>query len=261
MKYKKNVSFNYNNFKYIKFMGQKVNPNIFRLHLTNNYLSYWYANKKLYSIFLKEDNFLRNNINIFLKNLILISNIYIYRILNKYIYIKLDILYPKVYEIYSILLNYLKLNLTNLNNKILVYLNKLNKNIKILFNFFIKNTIKKLIFLLQKKINKKIFIKLNFIRNPYYNVNLITKIILDQIKKRISYRRILNQIINKIENFNIKGIKIQISGRLDGIEIARSEWKKYGIMPLQTLNSNIIYNSNYVKTNYGIIGVKTWLYI
>jgi small subunit ribosomal protein S3 len=242
-------------------MGQKVNPNIFRLHLNNNYLSNWYANKKLYSNYLKEDDFLRNNINFFLKNLIIISNIYIYRILNKYIYIKLDILYPKIYEIYTILLNYLKLNLNIVNHKMLIYLNKLNKNIKIFFNFFFKNKIKKLIFLFQKKINKKIFIKLNFIKNPYYNVNLITKIILEQIKKRISYRRILNQIITKIENFNIKGIKIQISGRLDGIEIARSEWKKYGIMPLQTLTSNIMYNSNYIKTNYGIIGVKTWLYI
>jgi small subunit ribosomal protein S3 len=242
-------------------MGQKVNPNLFRLYLNNNYLSNWYANKKLYSNFLKEDDYIRYNIDNFLKNLIIISNIYIYRILNKYIYIKLDILYPKIYDIYNILLNYLKINLNNFNNKILIYLNKLNKNIKILFNFFFKNKIKKLIFLFQQKTNKKIFIKLNFIKNPYYNVNLITKIILEQIKKRISYRRILNQIINKIENFNIRGIKIQISGRLDGIEIARSEWKKYGIMPLQTLSNNIIYNSNYIKTNYGIIGVKTWLYI
>jgi small subunit ribosomal protein S3 len=242
-------------------MGQKVNVNIFRLNLNNNYISNWYANKKLYSKFLQEDNFIRYNINIFLKNLILLSNIYIYRILDKYIYIKLDILYPKIYEIYNILLNYLKINLNNVNSNILIYLNKLNKNLKILFNFFLKNKIKKLIFLFQKKINKKLFIKINFIKNPYYNVNLITKLILDQIKKRISYRRILNQMIAKMENFNIKGIKIQISGRLDGIEIARSEWKKYGIMPLQTLNVNIVYNSNYIKTNYGIIGVKTWLYI
>ena len=92
-------------------MGQKVNPNLFRLNINFKHLSNWYANKNLYNQFLKEDYYLRLEINNFFKNILLISNIEINRIYNKsfnnYIFINLEILYPKIENSYYLIKNYL----------------------------------------------------------------------------------------------------------------------------------------------------------
>ena len=73
--------------------------------------------------------------------------------------------------------------------------------------------------------------------------------------------KIINQILLNVKSLNVDGFKIQIAGSLDGIDIARKEWQQIGQMPLHTLIAPIKYSSMYVKTNYGIIGIKTWLYI
>eukprot|EP00871_Galdieria_phlegrea_P004006 jgi/Galph1/4606/GphlegSOOS_G3242.1 len=89
---------------------------------------------------------------------------------------------------------------------------------------------------------------------------LVSEFIVQQLEKRIAFRRVIRQAVNKAQRTNIKGIKIQVSGRLNGSEIARTEWIREGRVPLQTLRANIDYAYKEAQTTYGIIGVKVWIF-
>jgi len=89
---------------------------------------------------------------------------------------------------------------------------------------------------------------------------LIAKYISDQLEKRTPFRRAVKQSIKKVQRSNMKGIKIQVSGRLNGIDIARSEWKREGRVPLHTLRAKIDYAYERAETIYGVIGIKVWLF-
>jgi small subunit ribosomal protein S3 len=260
-------------------MGQKTNPKGFRLISTQKHLSNWYSKKKNYSLILTEDNFFYYYINNFLKNYLILADINIYRIINKfnyneYINIKINALTPTIKECFQkIILYSIELNYDLFQNKLqLLKKKEFEKSLKLcnftfnnigkLFNFII---IHKLILLLRfffKKFNKFCFISINLIDNIYDNIILINKHICNLLEQRSSIKSIIKEIINDIQenNLTIQGFKIQISGRLNGNDIAHTEWKKDKKMPLHTLNANINYSFQSVKTIYGILGVKIWIY-
>ena len=82
----------------------------------------------------------------------------------------------------------------------------------------------------------------------------------EQLEKRIAFRRAIRDTLQRAQKQNVKGIKIQVSGRLNGAEIARSEWIREGRVPLQTLRADIDYATQEAKTIYGILGIKVWLF-
>jgi len=104
-------------------------------------------------------------------------------------------------------------------------------------------------------------IEIQEVKNPEASASITAESIVDQIEKRIPYRRIMKQTLSKIMvNKNVKGAKIQIGGRLDGAEIARSEHLEEGSLPLQTLRADIDFARDTAITTYGTVGVKVWIY-
>jgi len=104
-------------------------------------------------------------------------------------------------------------------------------------------------------------INLYSISEPDANASILGDYIVDMLTKRVSFKRAVRRAIEIAkQNEFVQGIKIQISGRLNGAEIARSEWIKNGRMPLQTLRAEILYASKQAKTTYGILGVKVWIF-
>ncbi len=113
--------------------------------------------------------------------------------------------------------------------------------------------------LLKRKVAIKI--EIQEVKNPEASAAVVAESIVDQIEKRIPFRRVMKQSLAKmIANREVKGAKIQISGRLDGGEIARTEHLEEGSLPLQTLRANIDYARKTAMTTYGTIGVKIWIY-
>lgn len=247
-------------------MGQKVNPTGYRLIIKESYLNNWYNTKFNYSKLSKLDNIIIKKINSNLKNIIYLSKINLKQSFFKnrklnIILIEIKACLPSLSEIL------IKLN-KNLEKKFLIKLKLIKqfkldteKIINIFFNFFLKKQILKLSFLFYKNNNKLLIFNFNFNNNLFETSTLIANYIAENIKNRIPFRRILKQIENKLELNNIKGFKIQIAGRLNGAEIARTEWQKIGRIPLHTLNNFIDYTKKKIKTVFGIIGIKVWIYI
>ncbi|MCD6284184.1 30S ribosomal protein S3 [bacterium] len=99
------------------------------------------------------------------------------------------------------------------------------------------------------------------IREPETSAAVMAQIMAEQIERRIPFRRVMKQALKKImSNSKVKGARVQIKGRLDGAEMARTEWLKEGRLPLQTLRSDIDYASATAYTTYGTVGVKVWIY-
>ena len=113
---------------------------------------------------------------------------------------------------------------------------------------------------LEKKLKKDVSLNIIEIKNPDVNSTLVAESIALQLEKRISYRRALKQAIGRAMKLGAKGIKIQVSGRIGGAEIARSETYKEGTIPLQTIRADIDYGFAEAKTTYGRIGIKVWIY-
>ena len=120
--------------------------------------------------------------------------------------------------------------------------------------------IEKLKATLEKKLGKEVSLNIIEIKTPDVNSTLVAESIALQLEKRISYRRALKQAIGRAMKLGAKGIKIQVSGRIGGAEIARSETYKEGTIPLQTIRADIDYGFAEAKTTYGRIGVKVWIY-
>ena len=120
--------------------------------------------------------------------------------------------------------------------------------------------IEKLKATLEKKLGKEVSLNIIEIKTPDVNSTLVAESIALQLEKRISYRRALKQAIGRAMKLGAKGIKCQVSGRLGGAEIARSETYKEGTIPLQTIRADIDYGFAEAKTTYGRIGVKVWIY-
>ena len=120
--------------------------------------------------------------------------------------------------------------------------------------------IEKLKATLEKKLGKPVSLNIIEIKQPDINAQLVAENIAGQLERRISYRRALKQAIGRAMKLGAKGIKCQVSGRLGGAEIARSETYKEGTIPLQTIRADIDYGFTEAKTTYGRLGVKVWIY-
>ena len=113
---------------------------------------------------------------------------------------------------------------------------------------------------LKRKFNQNIDVNIHEVTAPDLSAQLVGEMIASQIERRIAYRRAVKMSIQKAMEAGAKGIKIQVAGRLNGVEIARREYFKEGNIPLHTLRADIDYARIKANTTYGIIGIKVWIY-
>ena len=113
---------------------------------------------------------------------------------------------------------------------------------------------------IQKKTGKEVFINIQEILKPELDAQLVSESVALQLEKRIAFRRAMRKAVDAALRFGAKGIKVRVSGRLNGAEIARSEWYLHGQLPLHTLRADIDYGTSEAKTSFGQIGVKCWIY-
>ncbi|KAF3449787.1 hypothetical protein FNV43_RR05865 [Rhamnella rubrinervis] len=109
-------------------------------------------------------------------------------------------------------------------------------------------------------VNRKLNIAITRIANPYGHPNILAEFIAGQLKNRVSFRKAMKKAIELTEQAGTKGIQVQIAGRIDGKEIARVEWIREGRVPLQTIRAKIDYCSYTVRTIYGVLGIKIWIF-
>lgn len=227
-------------------MGQKVHPLGFRLGVTQKHHTQWFIHRYLYSQFVVEDNLLRETL---LKNFAeaKIESIEIQRQVSQ-IVLNIQAARPRaLLGAYGRGLEKLRHDLSNL----------------------IKNTRKKNYLQFAKnKINdfnvntqNKVQVVLNVTKSSdTSSAVLLADFIVDQLERRIPFRRVLRLAIQRAKQGNVKGIKIQISGRLNGAEIARNEWVRKGQVPLQTLRARMDYSCQKAQTIYGVLGIKVWIF-
>jgi small subunit ribosomal protein S3 len=123
----------------------------------------------------------------------------------------------------------------------------------------LKKELEKRIFKKRKK--KELKLEIKEVRNPWSSAALAAQWMAQQIEKRVPYRRVLQQVLSKIiASKGVKGCRVQLTGRLNGIEIARSEWLQKGKLPRQTIRADIDYARTEAFCTYGVIGVKVWIY-
>jgi small subunit ribosomal protein S3 len=113
---------------------------------------------------------------------------------------------------------------------------------------------------IQKKTGKEVFINIQEILKPELDAQLVAESVALQLEKRIAFRRAMRKAVDAALRFGAKGIKVRVSGRLNGAEIARSEWYLHGQLPLHTLRADIDYGLHEARTNFGAIGVKCWIF-
>jgi small subunit ribosomal protein S3 len=207
-------------------MGQKTHPLGFRLGITQEHKSSWYANFNQYSNVLEEDDKIRTFINTIAKANS-ISNVRINR---------------------NGLNDQIQLNIETGKPGILVGdrgtgLEKLLANIKKLL-----------------PAGRQVTINVFEIEKVDLNASLLADLVAEQLEKRIAFRRAIREALQRAQKQNVNGIKIQVSGRLNGAEMARSEWIREGRVPLQTLRADIDYATQEANTIYGILGIKVWLF-
>lgn len=204
-------------------MGQKVNPKGFRVGVIKDWDSHWFAEKKHFAELLKEDHSIREMINRDLKEAG-ISDINIERTMGR-------------------------VRITINTEKPGVVIGKGGQAVEDLK----KN--------LEKKTGKTVLINVEEIRNPDLDAQLVAERIAGDLERRIAFRRAMKQAIQRTLRSGAKGIKISVSGRLNGADMARTEHYSEGTIPLQTLRADIRYGTATARTTYGAIGIKVWVYI
>src|SRR6476619_5660032 len=113
---------------------------------------------------------------------------------------------------------------------------------------------------LAKRTKREVFIDIQEVHKPELDAQLVSESIALQLEKRVAFRRAMRKVVDSALWFGCKGIKVRVSGRLNGNEIARSEWYLQGRLPLHTLRADIDYGFSEARTTYGVIGVKCWVY-
>ena len=207
-------------------MGQKTHPLGFRLGITQEHRSAWYATFSDYASLLEEDNKIRTYLN------------------------KL----AKAASISDIRINRngsgdrIQLNIETGRPGALVGENGLG----------IENLLKNIKKFLPT--NRQITINIIEVAKINLNASLIADLVVKQLEDRVAFRRAIREAMQAAHEDNVSGIKIQVSGRLNGAEIARSEWIREGRVPLQTLRADIDYSNKEANTIYGVLGVKVWLF-
>ena len=206
-------------------MGQKVNPHGFRVGINKDWNSRWYANKKDFSDFLVEDYKIRQLIK---------SKLYLAKI------------------------SHIEIERTPNETRVIIYsgrpgaiIGKGGAGLEELSNE------------LRKKFGKEgtnINVSVVEIKKQDLNAQLVAENIAFQLEKRISFRRAMKQAMQRTMKAGAKGIKVSVSGRLGGAEMARTEFYKEGMIPLQTIRADIDYGFAEAQTTYGKLGVKVWIY-
>nr|YP_010918520.1 ribosomal protein S3 [Diplolaena obovata]WAJ50116.1 ribosomal protein S3 [Diplolaena obovata] len=215
-------------------MGQKINPLGFRLGTTQSHHSLWFAKQKNYCEGLQEDQKIRNILkNYVQKNMIISSGLE--GIARIEIQKRIDLIQVIIY------IGFKKFLLENRPRRV----EELQMNVQKELNC----------------VNRKINIAIKRIANPYGHPNILAEFIAGQLKNRVSFRKAMKKAIELTEQADTKGIQVQIAGRLDGKEIARAEWIREGRVPLQTIEAKIDYCSYTVRTIYGILGIKIWIFV
>lgn len=113
---------------------------------------------------------------------------------------------------------------------------------------------------LQKQVGGEVYINIQEIQRPELDAQLVAENIASQLVRRVAFRRAMKKAMESTFRFGAKGMKVRVSGRLNGAEIARSEWYQDGRLPLHTLKADIDYGQTVARTTYGVIGVKVWIY-
>ena len=203
-------------------MGQKINPIGLRLGINRGWDSTWFAKKKDFGRYLIEDFKIRKYIQKNIKNSG-VSEIIIERS-SKKIIVSIHTSRPGF------------------------VIGKKGADIE-----KIKNNIGKIT-------ESEVTVNIKEIKKPELNANLVAENISQQLVKRIAYRRAMKRAMQSAMRLNAKGIKVMVSGRLAGNEIARTEWLREGSIPSHTLRANIDYGVSEALTTYGIIGIKVWIY-
>ena len=203
-------------------MGQKVNPNGLRVGVIRNWNSRWYANDRDFGDTLVEDYNLR-------------------KYLKKTLY---DAGVPKI-------------EIERDAKRVKIHIHCAKPGMVIGRN---GSEIEKLRTTCEKMLGKPVNINIVEVKNPDLNATLVAENIAAQLEKRVSFRRAMKLAIGRTMRLGAKGIKTQVSGRLGGAEIARSEHYHEGTIPLQTLRADIDYGFAEAATTYGRIGVKVWIY-
>ncbi len=203
-------------------MGQKVNPNGFRVGVIRDWNTRWYASKKDYADYLVEDRKLR------------------------------DYLKQKYYTA-----GVSKIEIERAANKVTVSIYTARPGMLIGKGGVGVDAIKADA---SKLIGKSVNVNIMEVRNPDANAQLIAENIAQQLEKRISFRRAMKQAMQRATKAGAKGIKLKCGGRLGGAEIARSEGYHEGSIPLQTMRADIEYGFAEAHTTYGRIGCKVWIY-
>ena len=112
----------------------------------------------------------------------------------------------------------------------------------------------------QKSTGKEVFVNIQEILKPELDAQLVAESVALQLEKRIAFRRAMRKAVDAALRFGARGIKVRVAGRLNGAEIARSEWYLHGQLPLHTLRADVDYGFWEARTNFGQIGVKCWIY-
>ena len=206
-------------------MGQKVHPTGFRLGISADYSSKWYANSKDFSTYLLEDYRIRDYLKAELKNAS-VSKIVIER--------------PTKEAIITIYTSRPGIVIGKKGEDIEKFRTKISSILKV----------------------EKSMVKVNVkeIKKPELDAQLVAEGITQQLERRIMYRRAMKRAVTNTMRLGALGIKVNVAGRLNGAEIARSEWYREGRVPLHTLDAAIDYGFAEALTTYGIIGVKVWIY-
>ena len=204
-------------------MGQKVNPNGFRIGVNKDWNSQWYADKKTFAQYLLEDSQIREVIS-------------------------------KKYGQCGIS----KIVIERTNKRLTVNIYASRPGMLIGVKGAEIDVIKKLV--AKQATGKDITVNIKEVKRPDIDATLIAQSIASQLEKRVAFKRACKMAIQKTMKDGAKGIKVMVSGRLNGAEIARSEHFHEGSLPLQTLRANIDYGTATAATTFGSIGVKVWIY-
>jgi small subunit ribosomal protein S3 len=203
-------------------MGQKIHPTGFRLQVTRNWASRWYASNKNFATMLAEDLKVRDYLRTRLKSAA-VSRILIERPAKN-------------------------ARITIYSARPGVVIGKKGEDIE---NLKAE---------LARRLGVPVAVNIEEVRKPEIDAQLIADSITQQLEKRIMFRRAMKRAMQNAMRLGAQGIKIMSSGRLNGIEIARCEWYREGRVPLHTLKAEIDYGFSEAKTTYGVIGVKCWVY-
>lgn len=202
-------------------MGQKVNPIGFRLQVRRNWESRWYAEKRDFSKYLKEDYEMREYVNKTLR-LASVPRVFIERAGNR-VRVKIFTARPGIVI-----------------GKKGAELEKIKED-------------------LQKLTDKEVLLDIQEIKKPDLIAKLVAENVALQLERRISFRRAMKKAVQTTMSMDALGIRLQCAGRLGGAEIARTESQRAGSVPLHTLRENIDYGFAEASTIYGIIGIKCWI--